>query len=486
MELNRILNCIEIIKIIGKTEIEVTGLAHKSEDVREGFVFFCLRGTKADGHTFAGNAVKAGARVLVVEKAAELPDSITQIVVADSRSAMAVMAGNFYSNPARRMKVIGITGTNGKTTTSYIIKAIGEAAGKKVGLIGTTGIYIDGVMGEPLLTTPDPIDLHRVLAQMCDCGTDWVVMEVSAHAIELKKMDGIVADVAVFTNLSQDHLDYFGTIERYKAAKKRFFTPAYARAAVVNIDDKAGQEIFKERTLPLVTYGNENPADAFGLDYTAGSFGVRYIINVFDKLYEVEFALPGRFNMYNSMCALLTAYLLHIPVEVAAKGIRELKYVPGRFNVAAREPYLVIVDYAHTPDGLKNILRSIKEFAKGRIITVFGCGGDRDRTKRPIMGRVAAELSDYVVVTSDNPRSETPESIISQIVTGLKTAKFGDYIAIPERTAAINFALSVAVEGDVVLIAGKGDEKYQEINGFKIPYSDYDIVEEFLASGEQG
>ena len=478
MKLSQILYGLSAKEIIG-LDAEITGLFHNSAAVKNGGLFFCLKGQKSDGHDFVYDAVEKGAKAVVCQRVfANL--NITQIIVDDVRSAMAVISSNFYGHPIKSMKLIGITGTNGKTTTTYIIKSIGEASGKKVGLIGTSGIIIDGKTYPPTLTTPDPIELHSIFRRMADCNTDWVVMEVSAHALALRKMDGIVADIAVLTNCTQDHLDFFKTIENYRLAKSIFFTPEHAKIAVINTDDELGRKICGSGNITCFTYGCQNPADAFGIDYSSDIKGQKFVINMFDKLYEISFALPGKFNMYNSLCAALTCYLLNVSLQDIAIGINNLKMVKGRFETFSNGEKQIIIDYAHTPDGLRNILRSIKEFCKGRIITVFGCGGERDRDKRPKMGRTVCEISDYTIITSDNPRSEKPDDIILDIEQGAKDTR-GLYICITDRLEAIKHAYSVAAKNDIILIAGKGDELYQEINGIKYPFSDLEVVKKLSA-----
>jgi UDP-N-acetylmuramoyl-L-alanyl-D-glutamate--2,6-diaminopimelate ligase len=479
MKLFDLLQGVNANQIIG-ADIEITNLSHDSKTVTDKGLFFCLKGEKADGHDFVSQAVQNGAAAIISQKVFE-DLNITQVIVEDVRSAMSIISANFYGKPAQKMKLIGVTGTNGKTTTTYIIKSIGEAAGKKVGLIGTSGIIIDGKTYPPSLTTPDPIELHSVFKKMADCNTDWLVMEVSAHALALNKIDGIVYDLALFTNCTQDHLDFFKTMNNYRQAKAKFFNSRYAKTAVVNVDDALGRFISRTCDIPCFTYGCNNPADAFGINYVSSIRGLQYIINVFDKIYEINFALPGRFNMYNTMCAALACYLLNVNLADIAAGISNLKTVKGRFETYINKDKQVIIDYAHTPDGLINILRCIKEFTKGKIITVFGCGGNRDKDKRAKMGKAACKLSDYTVITSDNPRFEKPEDIIEDIVQGAKQTQ-GKFVCIPDRQQAIRHALSVSQKKDIVLIAGKGDEPYQEIMGVKYPFSDLEAVKNIIES----
>ncbi|HHW89299.1 MAG TPA: UDP-N-acetylmuramoyl-L-alanyl-D-glutamate--2,6-diaminopimelate ligase [Clostridiales bacterium] len=481
MKLSKLLQGIRPKEIIGQDR-KITNLSHDSKTISDDGLFFCLQGEKTDGHDFVYEALKNGATAIISQKVFDDID-ITQVIVDDTRSAMSIISANFYDNPAKSMRLIGVTGTNGKTTTTYIIKSIGEAAGKKVGLIGTSGTIIDGKTYPPTLTTPDPIELHSIFRQMADCDTNWVVMEVSAHAIELKKIDGFVFDVAVFTNCTQDHLDFFKTIENYRQAKSKLFCSYYAKLAVINSDDELGRKICQTSDIPCFTYGCKNPSDAFGVNYSSSFNGLKYVINIFDKLYEINFALPGKFNMYNTLCAALTCYILNVSLYDIAAGIKNLKTVKGRFETYIKDDKQVIIDYAHTPDGLVNILYGIKEFAKGKIITVFGCGGNRDKDKRAKMGKAVCSLSDYTVITSDNPRFEKPEDIIYDIEQGAKQTR-GLYTCIPDRKQAIKHAISLSQKDDIILIAGKGDESYQEIKGVKYPFSDLEVVKNFIKNTE--
>lgn len=463
-------------------DIFVEGLASDSSKVKSGYVFFCLVGRDNDGHTFAADALSRGAVALVVERRLAL-DCI-QIEVDDSRRALSLAASAFYGNPSKRLKLIGITGTNGKTTTTYIIKSIIEAAGKSCGLIGTNAVEYEGNKIPATLTTPDPIDLQRTLFDMAEAGVEYVVMEVSAHALALKKVDGIVYEVAAFTNFSRDHLDFFGDMESYAAAKRTFFTPEHARTAVINADDELGTELIKSSKLHTVTYGVDNPSDVFGIDLNMSAYGLSYVINVFDAVGNVKFNLTGRFNMYNTLCAAAVAAALELPFSAIISGIRNVKKIDGRFNIINTAKCSVIIDFAHTDDGIANILRAIREFAPARIITVFGCGGNRDKTKRAVMGKIVSTMSDYCFVTSDNPRFEPPVDIILQIERGIKEIGGTNYTTVVDRKEAIRAALEMAEKDDIVLIAGKGAEQYNDVMGKKQPYNDERYVMEI--AGENG
>lgn len=458
------------------SETEITSLAFNTRFVKEGALFFCLLGKENDGHTFAQEALNRGARAIVVER--NLAIDCEQIVCDDTRLALSVASQAFYANPSRKLKLVGVTGTNGKTTTTYILKSILEAAGKPCGVIGTTAISYNGNSFPSNLTTPDPIELNRILADMLSAGVEYVVMEASAHAIALRKLDGIMFDVAAFTNLSRDHLDFFETMDKYAEVKRSFFSPLHARRAVVNVDDELGRDIALRTKLPVTTFGVDNPADVFGIDLNMSVMGLTYVINMFDQVGEIKFNLTGRFNMYNTLCAAAIAHELDIGFKDIVRGIRNLKKVDGRFDIINTTKCNVIIDFAHTDDGLRNILNSIREFAPQKIITVFGCGGNRDKTKRPIMGRVVAELSDYCVLTSDNPRYEPPLEIIRQIEEGITATHRDNYCIIVDREEAIKYAIEMANTDDIVLIAGKGAEKYQEVMGKKREYNDEKFVME--------
>ena len=463
-------------------DLEITGLAIDSTKVSPGNLFFCLVGKENDGHTFAADAVARGAAAIVVERRLAL--DVYQIEVEDSRHALAVAASAFYGNPSKRLKMIGITGTNGKTTTTYIVKSIIEAAGKSCGLIGTNAVEYCDKKTDACLTTPDPIELHSILRDMADAGVEFVVMEVSAHALALKKIDGIMYEVAAFSNFSRDHLDFFGDLESYGKAKKSFFTPEHARSAVVNTDDTLGCEIIRETPLSTVTYGVDNPSDVFGIDLEMSAYGLSYVINMSDSVDKVKFSLTGRFNMYNTLCAAAIAMSLGLSLQTVIDGIRNVKKIDGRFNIINTAKCNVIIDFAHTDDGIANILRAVREFAPARIITVFGCGGNRDKTKRSVMGKIVSQMSDFCFVTSDNPRFEPPMEIIEQIVSGIKEIGGTNYTPVEDRKLAIRAAMEMANRDDIVLIAGKGAERYNDVMGRRQPYNDEQYVLEI--AGEFG
>lgn len=460
--------------------IEITSICHAADQAEKGSLFFCLAGAQSDGHAYAAKAAERGAAAVVCMRAVNA--ACPQIRVENTRAAFAYAASAFYGHPSRALRLFGITGTNGKTTTSYVLAEILREAGEEVGLIGTNCIRYGGIMEPAVLTTPDPLELHGAFARMRKAGVTCVVMEVSAHALALDKTDGIVFDAVGFTNFSQDHLDYFGTMERYGAAKRKLFRAGAARSAAVNADDAFGQELLRTAEIPMLAYGKDNPADVFGIDLNMSAEGLTYVINAEDDIGEVKFALPGRFNMYNTLCAAAMAKLAGVELPAILQGIRSVRRVDGRFNIINTAKFSIIIDFAHTDDGLRNIITSVREFAPARILTVFGCGGNRDTAKRSAMGRVASELSDVAVITSDNPRDEDPEKIIADVLCGVSPSRKAQVYTEPDRRKAIVSALGMAERGDIVLIAGKGAERYQEIKGIKYEYNDEDYIMQLLQS----
>lgn len=464
----------------GNKQADILGLAYDSRRVSPGDLFFCVPGFKVDGHDFAKSAVDKGAVAVIVEHWLPLPDGIAQIVVKDARKAMAVASANFYGNPSRDMTLIGVTGTNGKTTTTYMLKAIGESIGKKVGLVGT----IHNMIGDTVIptehTTPESVDLQRLLARMRDEGVQWVVMEVSSHSLELKRVFSMEFDVAIFTNMTQDHLDFHKTFENYRMAKKKLFT--MTRRAVVNVDDEASAFMVDDFAGDIVTCGIREEALISARDIEIHSRGVDYVLHYPGGQEKIELQIPGIFSVYNSLSAAAAAYMLGVAPLSIAKALAGVTSVAGRFEVldTGQRGYTVILDYAHSPDGLANILKTAKEFASKRIVTLFGCGGDRDRGKRCIMGEIAGRYSDFCVVTSDNPRSEDPAEIIRAIEEGVKKTSC-PYVTIENRREAIAYVLKQARKDDIIILAGKGHETYQEIDGVKYPFDEKEIVREALS-----
>lgn len=449
------------------------------QSVQDG-LFFCISGSTFDGHRFARQAVEKGACALVVEHPVE-GISVPQLVVQNSRIAMALAAAEFYGHADREMKIIGLTGTKGKTTTSYLVKGILEAFGFKCGLIGTIGSRIGEKLIKSGLTTPDPIDLHKTLRMMADEGADYVVMEVSAHAIALHRLEGMRFSTGCFTNLSQDHLDFFGTMDNYFECKKSFFRSAWLDNAAINADDERSKSILSDIDVPRMTFGIAQDADVSAHDIEISENGVRFTMRVLQMdEYPVSLKLTGMFNVYNALAAAAVCLNQGLdPAQVAA-ALQTIKGVPGRAELLdTHTPYKVILDYSHSPDALDNILNTVRTFARGRVIVLFGCGGDRDHKKRPIMGEIAGRLADYSILTSDNPRTEDPFDILRAVESGIRRTK-GKYTVIENRREAIRHALETAREGDIVVLAGKGHETYQEINGIRHPFDEKVVVQQLL------
>ncbi len=457
-------------------DVDIASIEYDSRKVCAGSMFCCVVGQLFDGHDFAAGAAEKGASALLVER--KLPIDLPQIVVKNARKAMAEMAAAFYGYPQREMQMLGVTGTNGKTTTTYMVKAIAEQAGRKVGIIGTIRNMIGSESIHTERTTPESVDLFRLLRTMADARVDLVVMEVSSHALEQFRVHGIKFDVALFTNLTQDHLDYHKSFDNYLAAKKILFLNA--KKAVVNVDDPYSDRIMEGLSIPILTFGVRDRADISATDIDITTSGVRFDLHTPEGEVLMNLAIPGLFSVFNAMGAVGMAQSIGIRLSCIKDGLESVTSVSGRLEpVQTNRGFSVFVDYAHTPDALENVLKTVREFAKGRVICVFGCGGDRDRAKRPIMGEIAGRFSEYAIVTSDNPRTEEPMSIIESIEEGVKRSGTR-YTIIENRREAIRYALEHAQDDDVVMIAGKGHENYQEINGTKYHFDDKEIVEELL------
>ena len=470
-------------EVRGDSAVRVTDVTYRSGDVSPGALFFCVRGDHVDGHAFAPAAALAGASAVVVER--EVSVTCAQVVVPSVREAMGPVSAAFFGNPSERFPVVGVTGTNGKTTTTYLLEAVFDAASATPGVIGTTGVRIAGEHVPFDRTTPEACDLQRVLARMAASGVRAATMEVSSHGLDQHRVDGTRYACALFTNLSQDHLDYHGTMEAYFQAKARLFTAALSRSAAINVDTPEGERLASVSTVPTTTFGVSNAhADVVATDVVLDGSGVSFRVGGL----AVRSRLRGPYNVMNCLGAVVAARLLELPDEAIAHGIASLAGVPGRLEaVDAGQPFTVVVDYAHTPDSLENVLRAVRELASGgRVIVVFGCGGDRDRGKRPQMGRIATELADLSVITSDNPRSEDPLAIVDQIREGAE-AGGGSFAVEPDRRSAIGLALGEARPGDVVVVAGKGHETGQQFADRTIPFDDREVVrEELEAEGPAG
>lgn len=454
--------------------VDITDIAYDSRKVKKGSLFVAIKGFLSDGHKFIDNAIALGAAVIVGE---EPCDRENYIRVESSRRFLAVSSANFFSNPADKMKIVGITGTNGKTTTSYLIKQILELKGYKCGLIGTNQILVGDEAIDSERTTPESRELHELFAAMYEKGSEYVIMEVSSHSLELDRVYGIKFEVGVFTNLTQDHLDFHETMDNYARAKAKLFT--MCNVGVINADDPYAS-VMLEKAENVITYAIDNKADLVAENIKLRERGI-----TFDGKYKgienrLRLAIPGRFSVYNALSATGAALALGFGMTDIEKGLVIARGVKGRLEVVPTlTPYTVIIDYAHTPDGLENVIRAVRGFAKGRVITLFGCGGDRDNKKRPIMGSIAESLSDYVIVTSDNPRTENPHVIMEHIMAGMKK---DNHTAIESRRDAIAYALGFAKEGDVIILAGKGHETYQIFKDETIHFDEREVVKECLSN----
>jgi UDP-N-acetylmuramoyl-L-alanyl-D-glutamate--2,6-diaminopimelate ligase len=454
--------------------VEITALAYDHRRAGPGVLFFCVRGLTRDGHDFAADAAARGAAALVVDH--ELDVAIPQVIVGDVRASMAGAAARLAGDPTAGLRTVGITGTNGKTTTAFLTRALLEAGGLSTGMLGTVELVVGGEVTPAVRTTPEAIDLQPLFAAMREAGDVACVMEVSSHALELHRADAIHWDVAIFTNLTQDHLDFHPSMEAYFQAKRRLFAAA-PRLAVINVDDPYGRRLAAELPGALTIGIDASDAALRATDVASGFGGSRFRLGELD----LEVALPGRFNVLNALGAVAAARALGVADEVIAAALPAAGRVPGRFEpVEAGQDFAVLVDYAHTPDSLENVLRAARELTAGRVLVVFGCGGDRDRGKRPLMGEIAARLADLAFVTSDNPRSEEPAAIIAEILAGV--APGAPVEAIEDRAAAITAAVAQARPGDVVVIAGKGHEQGQEFaDGEQVPFDDAQVARAALA-----
>ena len=456
MELKRIAETLSPSQVVGDLGVEITDLAYDTRAVEPGALFFCVRGARFDGHELAGRAIESGAAALVVEH--PVASRVPQIVVANSRLAMAEAAPVFFGRPADELEIAAVTGTNGKTTTAFMLYSILDAAGRKPGLLGTIESRIGGEPHAAIRTTPEAIDLHRAFRLMLDAGDRSAAMEATSHGSHLGRLEGIRFSSLAFTNLTQDHLDLHGTMENYFEAKRRLFLESRPPAAI-NIGDAWGRKLAEDRPDAL-TYGFAEDAELRP-----------------EALDGIDLKLKGRFNVENALAAMASSRLLGIDDDAIARGLEALEGVPGRFeSVDEGQPFNVIVDYAHTPDSLENVLVTARDLDSGKLICVFGCGGDRDREKRPLMGKIAADLADVPIVTSDNPRSEDPGAIIDEIVAGID----GDVEIIQDRRSAIARAVEIAEPGDTVVIAGKGHEQGQQFRDRTVPFDDREVAREAL------
>ncbi len=457
--------------------VDITGITSDSREIKEGYAFVCIKGVADDGHNYAASAAQKGAVVVITERKMDVDN---EIVVSDTRELYADMCAKWFGNPADSLKLIGVTGTNGKTSITYMLKSILEHSGNKVGLIGT----IQNMIGDEIIatknTTPGVYELNRLFALMKEKGCDYVVMEVSSHALDQKRVCGLMFEAAIFTNLTQDHLDYHITMENYLEAKKRLFT--MCKTAIVNSDDEYCSSLIEGLECKVVSYSlsDESTYSAKAIKYRPTSVEYELVGN--DILNHIKFNTGGRFSVYNSMCAVVTALELGFSIQTITDAVESIQGIKGRAeSVPTGRDFAVIIDYAHTPDGLKNILKTFRDCEKNRVIALFGCGGDRDKTKRPIMGGIAVRYADYVIVTSDNPRSEDPDEIIKDILVGTSASNTPIKV-IANRIEAIKYAVSIAQAGDIIVLAGKGHETYQILDTGTIHLDEREVVREALAS----
>ena len=486
MELKKMLVGLEGLKVKGDLSIDIKGLEKNSKEIKEGYLFIAIKGFTTDGHTYIANAIENGATAVMIEegcdlKSLKIPENVTIIMAKNTRQALAICSSNFYKNPSSKFKLIGVTGTKGKTTTTYMIKEILEKTGKKVGLIGTIATYINGKkIKDSDRTTPESLELQQLFSQMVEAGVEVVVMEVSSQSLKLHRVDGCEFDIVLFTNFSEDHIskNEHPDMEDYFQSKLKLFQ--MCKTGIVNADDLHGAKIPK--LFPdsnIITYGIDNFANVLAKDITITNAYVDFKVKITDKNERVKTGIPGRFSVYNSLAAICVAQKFGVSPEVIKEALLEVR-VPGRSELVNNKKELTImIDYAHSPESLQNILQAAKSYTRGNVISVFGCGGDRDIGKRPIMGEISGKIADYTIITSDNPRTEDPQKIVEQIEEGIKKTK-GKYEVIVDRTEAIEKAIKMATKRDIIILAGKGHEPYQEINGVKYPFDERIIVNEII------
>ncbi|MBE6059532.1 MAG: UDP-N-acetylmuramoyl-L-alanyl-D-glutamate--2,6-diaminopimelate ligase [Clostridium sulfidigenes] len=477
MKIEEILKGLTYTVLSGDKSIEINNPQYDSRKIKCGDMFFAIGGFNVDGHNFISKAIENGAKTVVVEKDVTLVEGITFIKVENGRRALAIAASNFYNNPSKKMKIIGITGTNGKTTSAFMLKGILEAKGYKVGLIGTIANYIGNKEIHTEKTTPESLELQQLFKDMVDSDIDYCVMEVSSHSLDLDRVYGIEFSQGIFTNLTQDHLDFHKTFENYFNAKSKLFK--ICKHSVVNVDDSYGIKLLEKINSRITTYSIEKESDLKGTDINLESTGIIFNLKGNEKTYKVQLPIPGRYNVYNALGCIGAALDEGIDMSTIVEGLSKVT-VPGRcenLTLGMNLGFQVIRDYSHTPDSLKNILENLRELTKGKLICIFGCGGDRDRTKRPIMGEIGTELSDIAIITSDNPRSEDPYMILEDIKAGVEKS---NYKLIENRREAIKTALLLGEKDDIIVIAGKGHETYQILKNETIHFDEKEVVLELI------
>ena len=485
MELKKILVGLEGIKAKGSVDLEIKGIEKNSKEVKEGYMFVAIKGFSVDGHKYIAGAIENGATAVMVEegcdlKALNIPENVTILMVPDTRKALAICSSNFYGNPSAQLKLIGVTGTKGKTTTTFMVKEILEKQGYKVGLIGTIANYIGEVcLGDSSRTTPESIELQKLFARMVEEKCQVAVMEVSSQSLKLDRVYGCDFDIGVFTNFSEDHISEHEhpDMEDYFKSKCKLFD--MCKTAFINVDDLYGEKLKQIIPCEFATYGIDNSCNLLAKDITITNSYVDFKVKLTDRNERVKVDIPGRFTVYNALAAISIALKLGCSSENIKEALLEIK-VPGRSELVPNKKGLTImIDYAHSPESLENILSAVKSYTRGKVISVFGCGGDRDTSKRAIMGEISGRIADYTIITSDNPRTEKPELIVEEIESGMKKTN-GKYEVVVDRIEAIKTAINMAGKTDIIVLAGKGHEPYQEINGVKYPFDERKIVNDII------
>lgn len=479
MQLEKLISKLNIIKIKGEVDAFINKIAINSLDVVYGTLFIAINGNDDDGNNYLLDAKLRGAVAVITERESDV--DITQIIVSDVRAELNKIAYEYFKINLLKIKYIGIVGTNGKTTTSYILKSILENDGKSVGVIGTSGISYKNKFIAPELTTPDTVTLAETIVDMNNLGVEYLIMELSAHAIEQKRADFIKFDYLIFTNCTEDHLDYFNNMEFYSKVKASVFNKNKTKLAVVNIDDNEGRKIINSGKIKCVSYGIDNPSEVFSIDIKNLDNGTVFDMNLFDEILSLKFKYIGKFNVYNCMASAIVAYKIGASLNSIERGIENVKGLEGRMEfIESFNGAKIFIDYAHTPDGLENLLKEVKKITDNRLVLLFGCGGNREKEKRSKMGIIAGKYADFSILTSDNPRYEEPYSIISEIEKGIRQVSL-NYITIENRYIATGYAIEFLKKGDVLVLAGKGAETYQEVMGVKTKYSDKETVKDIIA-----
>lgn len=486
MKLKKLINNLKTIEIYGSLDREISGINHDSREVKSGDIFVAIEGFTVDGHDFINDVISKGAKSVVVEKDVPIKEGITVIKVEDTRDALAKLSSEFFGEPSKNMEVIGITGTNGKTTITYLLRSIFEEDNKKVGVIGTNGNIIGGKLYKTDNTTPESLALQENFHKMVELDTNTCIMEVSSHSLDMKRVECTDFDIGVFTNLTEEHLDYHKTMEDYFNSKLKLFFMT-KEANIINMDDPFGKLILEKtfnEDASFITYGLTDEADIYASDIKYSSSGVAFKMNTPMGSINIDFNIPGEFSVYNALAAASCGFVYSMDLKTIKAGLEKVKGVKGRFEIVpTNKDFTVIIDFAHTADSLDKTLAVIDEFAEGRKVVVFGAGGNRDKTKRPIMGETVAKHADLSIVTSDNPRNEDPKKIIQDIIKGIEKVN-GDYIYYIDRKDAIRYALENAKPKDIILLAGKGHETYTIIKDKVIPFDERQIVLDILKEME--